>query len=115
MLPLPYTIPLNIYHATVTLFHRVSILAISPADINYNETLRTLRYAVGAKNVVNKPTKNEVTILFCYILSLNIKNNCVIMNAWILQYSALCEYKKNEQTKKKAKQKNKAKQNPIIQ
>ncbi|CAC5363870.1 KIF16B [Mytilus coruscus] len=35
------------------------IATISPADINYNETLRTLRYAVGAKNIVNKPTKNE--------------------------------------------------------
>ena len=35
------------------------ILAISPADINYAETLSTLRYANRAKNIINKPTINE--------------------------------------------------------
>lgn len=33
--------------------------AISPADINYAETLSTLRYANRAKNIINKPTVNE--------------------------------------------------------
>lgn len=33
--------------------------AISPADINYSETLNTLRYASRAKNILNKPTVNE--------------------------------------------------------
>lgn len=34
--------------------------AISPADVNYGETLSTLRYANRAKNIINKPTVNEV-------------------------------------------------------
>ena len=34
--------------------------AISPADVNYAETLSTLRYANRAKNIINKPTVNEV-------------------------------------------------------
>lgn len=34
-------------------------LAISPADMNYSETLNTLRYASRAKNILNKPTVNE--------------------------------------------------------
>ena len=38
----------------------VSYLAISPADVNYSETLSTLRYANRAKNIINKPTVNEV-------------------------------------------------------
>ena len=33
--------------------------AISPADVNYGETLSTLRYAHRAKSIVNKPTVNE--------------------------------------------------------
>lgn len=33
--------------------------AISPADVNYGETLSTLRYASRAKNIVNTPTVNE--------------------------------------------------------
>ena len=37
-----------------------SLLAISPADVNYAETLSTLRYANRAKNIINKPTVNEV-------------------------------------------------------
>ncbi|XP_028398515.1 kinesin-like protein KIF16B isoform X2 [Dendronephthya gigantea] len=37
----------------------VMIATISPADINYAETLSTLRYANRAKNIINKPTVNE--------------------------------------------------------
>ncbi|XP_028845040.1 uncharacterized protein kif16bb [Denticeps clupeoides] len=37
----------------------IMIATISPADINYGETLSTLRYANRAKNIVNKPTVNE--------------------------------------------------------
>jgi hypothetical protein len=40
------------------------ISAISPADVNYAETLSTLRYANRAKNIVNKPTVNEVLLSF---------------------------------------------------
>lgn len=52
-------------------FHRISltrfpltktpvlVAAISPADVNYGETLSTLRYANRAKNIINKPTINE--------------------------------------------------------
>ena len=39
-------------------------VAISPADVNYAETLSTLRYANRAKNIINKPTVNEVFIHF---------------------------------------------------
>ncbi|XP_039232953.1 osmotic avoidance abnormal protein 3 isoform X3 [Drosophila yakuba] len=35
------------------------ISCISPIDINYNETISTLRYASRAKNISNKPTINE--------------------------------------------------------
>ena len=35
------------------------LLAISPADVNYGETLSALRYANHAKNIINKPTVNE--------------------------------------------------------
>ncbi|CAB3985193.1 kinesin KIF16B isoform X2, partial [Paramuricea clavata] len=38
---------------------KVMIATISPADINYAETLSTLRYANRAKNIINKPTVNE--------------------------------------------------------
>lgn len=37
----------------------IMIAAISPADVNYPETLSTLRYANRAKNIMNKPTVNE--------------------------------------------------------
>ncbi|XP_066931850.1 kinesin-like protein KIF16B [Clytia hemisphaerica] len=37
----------------------IMIAAISPADVNYAETLSTLRYANRAKNIINKPTVNE--------------------------------------------------------
>lgn len=36
-----------------------SAAAVSPADVNYGETLSTLRYANRAKNIINKPTINE--------------------------------------------------------
>ena len=35
------------------------IATISPAEVNHNETLSTLRYANRAKNIINKPTVNE--------------------------------------------------------
>ncbi|XP_008320466.1 kinesin-like protein KIF16B isoform X4 [Cynoglossus semilaevis] len=35
------------------------IATVSPADVNYTETLSTLRYASRAKNIVNAPTVNE--------------------------------------------------------
>ena len=34
------------------------ICALSPADINYDETLGTLRYADRAKKIKNKPKVN---------------------------------------------------------
>lgn len=37
----------------------VMIAALSPASYNYDETLSTLRYANRAKNIKNKPVKNE--------------------------------------------------------
>lgn len=37
----------------------VILAAISPADVNYVETMSTLRYANRAKNIINKPTINE--------------------------------------------------------
>lgn len=37
----------------------VCLAAVSPADVNYGETLSTLRYANRAKNIINKPTVNE--------------------------------------------------------
>jgi len=36
------------------------VTAVSPADVNYGETLSTLRYANRAKNIINRPTVNEV-------------------------------------------------------
>ncbi|XP_054885991.1 uncharacterized protein kif16bb [Poeciliopsis prolifica] len=35
------------------------IATISPADVNYKETLTTLRFASRAKNIINTPTVNE--------------------------------------------------------
>ena len=32
---------------------------IGPADYNFDETVTTLRYANGAKNIKNKPKINE--------------------------------------------------------
>ena len=43
--------------------------AISPADVNYSETLSTLRYANRAKNIINKPTVNEVCPLKFLLMS----------------------------------------------
>eukprot|EP00163_Fabomonas_tropica_P009886 TRINITY_DN1980_c0_g1_i1.p1 TRINITY_DN1980_c0_g1~~TRINITY_DN1980_c0_g1_i1.p1 ORF type:complete len:706 (+),score=228.59 TRINITY_DN1980_c0_g1_i1:721-2838(+) len=37
----------------------VMMAALSPADVNYEETLSTLNYANRAKNIVNASTKNE--------------------------------------------------------
>ncbi|MFT7807060.1 uncharacterized protein LOC108933606 [Arapaima gigas] len=37
----------------------IMIATVSPADVNYRETLSTLCYANRAKNIVNKPTVNE--------------------------------------------------------
>lgn len=37
----------------------IMMAAISPADVNYSETLSTLRYASRAKSIINKPTINE--------------------------------------------------------
>ena len=35
------------------------LAALSPADVNYGETLSTLYYANRAKNIVNKAVVNE--------------------------------------------------------
>jgi kinesin family protein 16B len=37
----------------------IMIATVSPADVNYSETLSTLRYANRAKNIINSPTVNE--------------------------------------------------------
>lgn len=37
----------------------IMICAISPASLNYEETLGTLRYADRAKKILNKATINE--------------------------------------------------------
>ncbi|KAJ8045153.1 Kinesin-like protein KIF16B [Holothuria leucospilota] len=37
----------------------IMVATISPADVNYGETLSTLRYANRAKDIINKPTINE--------------------------------------------------------
>lgn len=37
----------------------VMIACVSPADINYEETLNTLRYAARARNIKNKPVINR--------------------------------------------------------
>jgi len=37
----------------------IMIAALSPADVNYDETLSTLRYADRAKRIKNMITKNE--------------------------------------------------------
>ncbi|XP_064868613.1 kinesin-like protein KIF16B [Oncorhynchus nerka] len=37
----------------------IMIATLSPADVNYSETLSTLHYANRAKNIFNKPTVNE--------------------------------------------------------
>ncbi|XP_033734279.1 kinesin-like protein KIF16B isoform X1 [Pecten maximus] len=37
----------------------IMVATISPADVNYAETLSTLRYANRAKNIINRPTVNE--------------------------------------------------------
>ena len=48
---------------------------MSPADVNYGETLSTLRYASRAMKIVNKPVVNEVQYLFIYFeLYMNLMN-----------------------------------------
>ncbi|KAL4238780.1 Kinesin-like protein kif16b [Mactra antiquata] len=37
----------------------IMVTTISPADVNYAETLSALRYANRAKNIINRPTVNE--------------------------------------------------------
>ncbi len=37
----------------------IMIAALSPADVNYDETLSTLRYADRAKKIKNSVVKNE--------------------------------------------------------
>ncbi|XP_074640088.1 kinesin-like protein KIF16B [Tubulanus polymorphus] len=37
----------------------IMVATISPADVNYAESLSTLRYANRAKDIINKPTVNE--------------------------------------------------------
>ena len=49
----------NMLEITWKAFHIVVAIALSPADVNYGETLSTLRYANRAKNIINKPTINE--------------------------------------------------------
>ncbi|KAK7930392.1 hypothetical protein WMY93_006787 [Mugilogobius chulae] len=55
----------NLKKKSVFVPYRDSVLTwllkdtISPADVNYYETLSTLRYANRAKNIINKPTVNE--------------------------------------------------------
>ena len=44
---------------TCEVFDIFLVLAVSPAECNYAETLSTLRYANRAKRIVNKPTVNE--------------------------------------------------------
>lgn len=39
------------------------LATVSPADIHYNKTISTLRYANHTKNIMNKPSVNEVYIL----------------------------------------------------
>lgn len=39
----------------------IMISTISPADVNYGETLSTLRYSNRAKDIINSPTINEDT------------------------------------------------------
>ncbi|KAF5401795.1 hypothetical protein PHET_04884 [Paragonimus heterotremus] len=46
-------------HSCVVLTKTIMIAAISPADINYHETLSTLRYADRAKRIKNKAIINE--------------------------------------------------------
>jgi len=43
----------------VTASKTVMIAALSPADINYDETLSTLRYADRAKQIKTKAVVNE--------------------------------------------------------
>lgn len=46
-------------HISLIYYSSPQIAAISPADINYDETLSTLRYADRAKQIVCKAVVNE--------------------------------------------------------
>ena len=54
-----------LYCCYVTVLH---CAAVAPAESSYGETLSTLRYASRAKNIVNKPTVNEVDIYPVHII-----------------------------------------------
>ena len=47
------------FHEVLFRSKTIMIAALSPADINYDETLSTLRYADRAKKIKNKATVNE--------------------------------------------------------
>lgn len=48
-----------IFHHLTSICVYFSLAAVSPAEVNYGETLSTLRYASRAKNIVNSPSVNE--------------------------------------------------------
>lgn len=52
----------------------VLIPAVSPASSSYNETISTLRYASNAKNIINKPRVNEVSVSFLKCLDKNLNS-----------------------------------------
>ena len=51
-------------------------VAVSPAESSYGETLSTLRYASRAKNIVNKPTINEVCVYVVITARVGIALTC---------------------------------------
>ena len=55
-------------------------LAVSPADSNYGETLSALRYANRAKNILNRPTVNEVRT----------QGACVCLHMYMCVYIYVC-------------------------
>lgn len=57
--PVLFLFFLNVFFLSLLLALLDPSAAISPADINYNETLSTLRYASRAKSIVNSPIVNE--------------------------------------------------------
>ena len=78
----------------------IMIAALSPADINYDETLSTLRYADRAKQIKNKAIVNENPIEKL-IRELKVYFNWII-NCFSLKISLLAGGKwtiKNDNTK----------------
>jgi len=55
-------------------------IAISPADVNYGETLSTLQYANRAKNIINKPTVNEVSVHLLLFLRIVMTISLITIN-----------------------------------